>query len=94
MAKPYSARLPALTGFAAVVLLLGGIGAWGVGTEIAGAVVAPGTVRIDSERQVVQHAEGGVVGEILASDGDVIEAGDVLIRLDDAYLAAELLSVD
>jgi multidrug efflux pump subunit AcrA (membrane-fusion protein) len=60
--------------------MLGGLGAWSVGTEIAGAVVAPGVVEVQSERQVIQHPDGGVVGEILARDGDSVTAGDVLLR--------------
>jgi hypothetical protein len=73
----WSAKLPLAIGFAAVVLLLGGLGAWSVGTLIAGAVVASGTVEVESDRQVVQHPDGGVVGEILVRDGDTVAAGDV-----------------
>lgn len=92
--KTWSARFPLVVGFAAVLLLLGGFGAWSVGVQIAGAIVAPGTVQVESERQVVQHPDGGVVGEILARDGDAVEAGDVLIRLDGTFLRSELAVVE
>jgi HlyD family secretion protein len=92
--KKFSARLPLIVGFAAVALLLGGVGAWSVGTQIAGAVVVRGLVKVESDRQVVQHPDGGVVGEILARDGDVVQAGDVLIRLDGVYLQSELAIVE
>lgn len=82
--------MPLAVGFTAVGLLVGGLGAWSVGTEIAGAVVATGTVRVESDRQVIQHPDGGVVGEILARDGDNVETGDILIRLDDTFLRSEL----
>lgn len=89
-----SARAPLLFGYATIALLLGGLGAWSVGTEIAGAVVATGTVRVESERQVIQHPEGGVVGEILARDGMTVLAGDPLIRLDDTFILSELAVVE
>ncbi|MXQ09133.1 HlyD family type I secretion periplasmic adaptor subunit [Alphaproteobacteria bacterium GH1-50] len=81
--------MPLTVGFVALILLVGGIGFWSVRTEIAGAVVASGIIEVESNRQVVQHAEGGVVGEILARDGERVAAGDVLIRLDDTLLRSE-----
>ncbi|RBO53059.1 HlyD family type I secretion periplasmic adaptor subunit [Rhodovulum sp. BSW8] len=89
-----SARLPLVVGMIAVVCLVGGIGVWSVATSIAGAVVAPGTIKVESERQVVQHADGGVVGEILAKDGDTVAAGQVLVRLDGTFLRSELMIVE
>jgi HlyD family type I secretion membrane fusion protein len=93
-ARLWSARLPLSVGFAAVALLLGGLGAWSVGTEIAGAVVARGVVQVEAQRQVIQHPDGGVVGEILARDGDVVAAGDVLLRLDGTFLRSELSIIE
>lgn len=90
----WSARMPIAVGFAAIFAMLGGIGAWSVGTQIAGAVVAPGTVEVQSERQVIQHPDGGVVGEIRARDGDSVEAGDVLLQLDGTFLRSELAIVE
>lgn len=89
-----NARLPLLVGAGAIVLLVGGLGLWSVATNIAGAVVATGTVKVESERQVVQHPDGGVVGEILAKDGDEVAAGDVLVRLDGTFLRSELSIVE
>jgi HlyD family type I secretion membrane fusion protein len=90
----WGAKFPLAVGFLAIVLMLGGFGAWSVGTEIAGAVVAPGTVEVQSERQVIQHPDGGVVGEILARDGDSVTAGDVLLRLDGTFQRSELAIVE
>lgn len=87
------ARLPLVLGLAAIVLLIGGLGVWGTTTRIAGAVVARGIVKVESDRQVVQHPDGGVVGEILARNGDRVAAGDVLVRLDGTFLRSELLIV-
>ncbi len=89
-----SARMPLVIGFTSVALMLGGLGTWSVATKIAGAVHAPGTVRVESDRQVVEHPDGGVVGEIRARDGDQVAAGDVLLRLDSAFLISELSIVE
>jgi HlyD family secretion protein len=73
---------------------LGGIGVWSVQTEIAGAVVASGKVQVESRSQVIQHPEGGVVGEILAHDGDTVAAGDILVKLDGTFLSSELAIIE
>ncbi len=63
-------------------------------TNISGAVVAPGMIQVESNRQVIQHQEGGIVSEILARDGDVVQPGDVLLRLDGTKLQSELAVVN
>ena len=88
------ARTPVLVGFIALFVLLGGLGYWSVEARIAGAVIAPGTVQVEGRRQVVEHPDGGVVTEILARNGDVVEAGDVVLRLDSARLVSELAIVE
>jgi HlyD family secretion protein len=90
----WNACFPLFIGALAVILLLGGLGLWSVGTEIAGAVVAPGVVEVENERQVVQHPDGGVVAEILARDGDEVAAGAILVRFDRTFLASELQVVE
>ncbi|MBK5932517.1 HlyD family type I secretion periplasmic adaptor subunit, partial [Rhodovulum imhoffii] len=72
----------------------GGGGVWSVQARIAGAIIAPGMVQVESNRQVVQHPQGGVVGEILARDGDTVEGGEVLLRLDTSLLKSELAIVE
>jgi HlyD family secretion protein len=76
-----------------MALLIGGLGGWAWTTELSGAVVAPGTVVVDSHVKKVQHPTGGVVGEILARDGDRVRAGDVVIRLDETVARANLSMV-
>jgi HlyD family secretion protein len=86
---------PALRiGYLAAVALVFGLGAWAVFTTISGAVVAAGKLKVETNRQVVQHLDGGVVGEILVDDGDRVKAGDVLIRLDGTLKRAELAIVE
>lgn len=71
-----------ILGYAALGLLLLGLGVWGVTTRIAGAVVSSGIVAVQGNRQVVQHETGGVIAAINARDGDEVEAGEILVSLD------------
>ena len=91
MADPLpSLRRHALAAFLAVALFLVALGGWAGTTEIAGAVVAQGTlVPLDGTKKV-QHPEGGVVTEILVEDGDAVTAGQLLVRLDGTAVAANL----
>jgi HlyD family secretion protein len=86
----YSATRPLIIGFTALLLLVAGIGYWSVRTQIAGAIIANGMIVVENNRQVVQHAEGGIVGQIAARDGDSVAAGDLLIELDDSLLLSDL----
>ena len=91
MAKSdWSARGPVALGMLAVTLLVGGVGWWSATQEIAGAVVAPGQIEVQQNRQVVQHLDGGVVAEIDVHEGDTVKAGDLLIRLDGTLAASDL----
>ncbi len=81
--------VPALVGFSALAILVGGLGLWSVQTELAGAIVSQGVIEVQSNRQVVEHPDGGVVGEIFVRDGDVVAEGDLLLRLDDTFLSSE-----
>lgn len=91
---PWSARGPVLLGLLALAVLVGGIGTWAVMTNIAGAVIAPGQVEVDQNRQIVQHPDGGVVMDILVSEGAQVAAGDVLLRLDGTLMQSELSIVE
>lgn len=90
----WSAKWPLLIAALAAVVLVGGIGAWAVKTEIAGAVIATGTLQVQNDSQVVQHPDGGVVQEILVRNGDRVAAGDTLFRLDDVFLRTELAVIE
>ena len=83
-----------LLGMLALFGLIGGIGYWSTNTNISGAIVTSGLVKVEANRQVVQHPTGGVVSEILVKEGDLVAAGDVLIRLDDLLKRSELAVVE
>lgn len=86
----WSVRGPLTVGLLGLFLLLGGFGTWAVMTTISGAIIAPGRIEVDQNRQVVQHPDGGVVTAIEVDEGDHVQAGDVLIRLDETALASRL----
>ena len=79
-----------LIGYLAVAFLVLGAGVWASVTRIAGAVVAPGTVAVEGNRQVVQHPTGGVIAAINARNGDEVAAGDILVELDGQNLRTDL----
>ena len=68
-------------------------GVFGLGSVLApldGAAYAPGTVTVKSYKKTVQHLEGGIVADILVRDGDVVEAGQPLLILDDTQSMSSL----
>jgi HlyD family secretion protein len=88
-----SIRLHLIIGLAVVIVLAGGFGGWASTVQISGALIAPGSVVVESNVKKVQHPTGGVVGEVRARDGDVVKAGDVVVRLDDTVTKASLAIV-
>ncbi|CUH44646.1 HlyD family type I secretion periplasmic adaptor subunit [Ruegeria atlantica] len=86
--------IPALVGFAALGILVGGLGVWAVNTRLAGAIISQGIIEVESNRQVIEHPDGGVVGEIYVRDGDAVTSGELLLRLDDTFLSSEKTIVE
>ena len=90
----WSATRPVIMGFLTIILLIGGFVGWGMFTNIAGAIVAPGVIQVEQNRQVVQHPDGGVVAEIDVVEAQKVKAGDLLIRLDGAQLTSTLAIIE
>jgi HlyD family secretion protein len=88
-----SIRLHLIIGLSVVVLLVVGLGGWASIAEISGALIAPGSIVVESSVKKVQHPTGGVVGEVRAHDGDHVKAGDIVVRLDDTVTKANLAIV-
>jgi HlyD family secretion protein len=70
-----------------------GLGTWSTFAPLESAAIAPGIVEVESSRKTVQHLEGGIVREILVTDGDTVRTGQTLIRLDATGARAELQSI-
>jgi HlyD family secretion protein len=77
-------------GLAAGAVLVVGLGGWAAFAKISGAVIAAGTVVVESNVKKVQHPTGGIVGELRVREGDGVQAGAVLIRLDETLTRTEL----
>src|SRR5215471_8734658 len=88
-----SIRRHLLLGGMIVLLLAGGVGGWAATTQIAGALIAQGSVVVDSNVKKVQHPTGGVVGKLNVQDGDRVKSGDILVQLDDTITRANLAIV-
>jgi HlyD family type I secretion membrane fusion protein len=69
------------------ILVMGG---WLVAAPLSGAVIAAGFVKVDMNRKVVQHQEGGIVKQLLVRDGERVKAGQVLVVIEDVKLDATL----
>jgi HlyD family secretion protein len=85
-----SIRRHIIVGCVTVAFLGVGLGGWASTAEISGALIAQGSLVVDSNVKKVQHPTGGVVGEVRVHDGDRVKAGDILVRLDETVTRANL----
>jgi HlyD family secretion protein len=81
------------TGNLLVICFVLGIGIWSAFAPLESAAIASGVVESESSRKTIQHLEGGIVREILVSDGDTVRTGQILIALDDTKVRAEVQSL-
>jgi len=76
-----------------LLLGFGGFGVWSVLAPLRSGAMAPGVVKLAGERKTIQHLEGGIIQAILVREGDVVEAGQVLVRLDGNKANASLAAM-
>jgi HlyD family secretion protein len=88
-----SIRRHLVGGVLTALLLTLGIGGWAATTELSGAVIAPGSIVVDSNVKKVQHLTGGIVGELLVRDGQRVRSGEVVLRLDETITRTNLAIV-
>jgi HlyD family secretion protein len=83
-----------ILGAAIVLFVTFGIGGWAATTEISGAVVGQGVLVVESSVKKVQHPTGGTVGELRVREGDHVNAGEILVHLDEtqARAAAQIVN--
>lgn len=70
-------------GWISAAVVFGGLFIWSVFAPINSAVIAPGHLSVETNRKTIQHLEGGVIRKILVKEGQTVEAGELLIELDD-----------
>lgn len=85
-----SSRKPIIAGLVLFLALFIGGGGWLYAANLSGAVIATGTVAVQGKPKTIQHLDGGIVAEINIADGDLVKQGDVVIRLDETLLEANL----
>ena len=85
-----SIKTPVRIGLTIFTLVFGVFGGWAALAPIDGAAYAPGEVMVESQNKSVQHLEGGIIAEILVSNGDEVQAGQPLINLNRTQPHAQL----
>lgn len=93
IARPsHDMRRAVSIGVAIIVVTFGCVGLWASLAPLGSAVIGHGTVAVQSNRQTVQHLEGGIVSKILVREGDRVQAGQVLFELSNIQANAALES--
>jgi HlyD family secretion protein len=85
-----SIRRNMLAGLTVFVILAFGVGGWASTTQFSGALIASGSIVVDTNVKKVQHPTGGVIGELRVRDGDRVKGGDIVARLDQTVTRANL----
>ncbi len=79
---PRSIRMYSVTGLAVLFAAFGGFGYWAGTAPLASAIIAQGSFVATGNNKTIQHLEGGIIKEMMVSEGDVVKEGDVLVVLD------------
>ncbi len=88
-----SLRRNLVAGTVGIAVLFGGVGGWAATTELSGAVIASGILVVDGNVKKVQHPAGGIVAELLVKEGQLVSAGETIVRLDGTVTRANLAAV-
>ena len=83
-------RRTAGQGALAVLVWLLLLGAWATWAPIAGGIVASGLVKVEANRRIVSHRDGGIVARIAVHEGQTVQAGELLLELEDARVDATM----
>jgi HlyD family secretion protein len=87
---PRSISRLTMVGLLVMVAAFGGFGLWAFRAPLAAAVISQGTFVASGNNKIVQHLEGGIIKEILVSEGDHVKKGQTLIKLDETAAKAKL----
>jgi HlyD family type I secretion membrane fusion protein len=66
------------------------LGGWSAVAHLDSAAVAYGAVQSEGNHKVVEHPDGGIVTEILVKEGDLVQQGQVMVKLDPVQATANL----
>jgi HlyD family secretion protein len=80
---PRSILKQTVAGLVLLGLSFGGFGVWAMTAPLAAAVIAQGSFVATGQNKIVQHLEGGLISELLVSEGDHVEFNQPLVRLDE-----------
>ena len=89
-----SIRRIVLTGWVILLGLILGVGGWAAYAKFSGAVIASGSLVVDGNSKKVQHPTGGVVEKVFVRDGDPVQEGDVVVRLDETITRANYAALN
>jgi membrane fusion protein, epimerase transport system len=84
-----SARAAIVAGWITLLLFFGGFGTWAATAPLNGAVMGEAVLKVEGNRKSVQHLDGGIVSEIKVREGDRVNAGEILMLLNDSQARAE-----
>lgn len=76
-------------GYMVAFLIVFVVFVWGAFAPLQSAAIAPGVVQVEGKRKAVQHLEGGIISQILVSNGEWVEADQPLLILDATRFIAE-----
>ena len=79
-----------IAGVTIILVFFAGLGSWAAVAPLQSAAIAPGVLNVESNRKTIQHLEGGIVAELLVSEGQEVVAGQTLLRLDATQSGANL----
>lgn len=87
---PRQSRGPVVGGLLMLLASVAGFGTWAATAPIDGAVIAPGTFVATGQNKVIQHLEGGIIRDILVREGEIVNEGQILIRLEETQPKTDL----
>ncbi len=92
--RSLSATTPVVIGLVALTILVAGFGSWSVFAHVAGAIMTTSQVENTQDRYVIRHATGGVVAELDIREGQHVQKGDRLMRLQSDQISSTLADIN
>ena len=85
---PRSVSRFVIFGLTLLVVTFGGFGVWAFTAPLAAAVIAQGSFVATGQNKIVQHLEGGIIKSIMVEEGSTVQAGELLLSLDETVAEA------